>query len=126
MRCQLGTWVSVVVFQSASQGSELPVTGGVHAEGGRCLLRILKRAFLGGGVDGSEVPFIPWKLGFKEPSLLPTAQSCLLSTLLLPPRSFIWQLSTSFLVTVLVLPSCLVISDFTSSCAIFLIVFCVH
>lgn len=35
MRCQLGSWVSVVVFQTASQGSELSVTGGVHAEGGQ-------------------------------------------------------------------------------------------
>lgn len=49
-----------------------------------CLLRMLQRAFLGGGIDDSEVPFIPQKLGFKEPSLIPTAQSCLLSTLLYP------------------------------------------
>lgn len=58
--------------------SELPpkVVSALSLEGfmqkvGGCLLGMPKRAFLGGGVEGPEVPFIPCKLGFKEPPWSP-------------------------------------------------------
>lgn len=38
-RWQVSTWVSVVVFRTASQGSGLPVTGGIQAEGGQLPFR---------------------------------------------------------------------------------------
>lgn len=49
-----------------------------------------------------------------------------LPTLLLPPRPLMWLSATGCLMTAPVQLACLVISDFTSLCVIFLIAFCTH
>lgn len=74
-----------------------------------CLLGLLKGALvyqLGGGVGASEVfHLLEVRIYGALPD--PTAQGCLsfFSTLRLPPRSLIWQLTTGCLVTALVLLS---------------------
>lgn len=51
-----------MVFQAASQGTELPVTGRVRADGDQLPLKDAEEGvsvILGSGLGDAEVPFIP-------------------------------------------------------------------